>query len=121
MERHPYEKVISDLYYHMRGRENWNFDKELKRVIKKKNYVNYPVYSDGDQPIVDFVVNYERLQEDLKALSEKLGFDVASHYPQTKHKYRSDRRPAKELLNDEQKALIYKNCFVEFERLEFER
>ena len=121
MERHPYDKVISVLYYHMRGRENWNFDKELKKVIKKKNYVNYPVYSDGDEPIVDFIVNYERLQEDLKVLSEKLGFDVAAHYPQTKHKYRSDRRPARELLNDEQKELIFKNCFVEFEKLGFER
>ena len=121
MERHPYEKVMSVLYYHMRGRENWNFDKELRRVIKKKNYVNYPVYSDGDQPIVDFIVNYERLQDDLNVLSDTLGFDVAAHYPQTKHKYRPDRQPAGELLNEVQKALIYKNCQVEFDTLGFER
>jgi hypothetical protein len=121
MERHPYEKVMSLLYYHMRGREGWNFERELKRVIRKKNYVNYPVYSDGETPIVDFIVNYEKLQQDLQLLSDKLGFDVTAHYPKTKHQYRSDRRPAQELLNDEQKEMIFRNCRVEFETLGFDR
>lgn len=121
MERHPYEKVISHLFYHARGKEKWDFEKELKGVFKKGYYVSYPVYSDADKPIVDFIVNYERLQSDLVVLSDKLGFDVSAHYPQTKHKHRSDRRPARELLSDKHKDFIYEQCKVEFEALGFER
>ena len=42
IERHPYEKVVSHIYYHARGKKNWSFDKELERVLKKKHYINYP-------------------------------------------------------------------------------
>lgn len=121
MERHPYEKVISLVYYHARNKKNWNFDKELKRVLKKDNYVNYPVYSDGEARIVDYIVNYERLEDELVSLGERLGFDLASSYPKTKHKHRSDRRPARELLSDTAKEEIYRKCRVEFEALGFER
>ena len=63
IERHPYEKVVSHIYYHARGKKNWSFDKELERVLKKKYYVNYPTYSDGEKPIVDFIVNFDNMQE----------------------------------------------------------
>jgi len=121
MERHPYDKVVSHVYFHARRKSNWDFDKELKRILKKGYYVSYPVYSDGETPIVDFIVNYEKLQEDLARLSAKLGFDVAEHYPQTKHTYRPDRRPGREVLSDEAKEVIYEQCKVEFDVLGFER
>jgi len=121
MERHPYDKVISNVYFHSRRKDNLDFDKELKRILKKGYYVGYPIYSDGDTPIVDFVVNYENLQDDLAELSDRLGFDVAAHYPQTKNTYRPDRRPGREILSDEAKETIYKNCRVEFEAFGFDR
>jgi hypothetical protein len=121
MERHPYEKVVSNVYYHARRKENWDFDKELKRVLKNDHYIGYPMYSDGQTPIVDFFVNFENLEADLGKLSEKLGFDVAEHYPKTKHQYRSDRRPAHELLSDDAKEIIYNRCKVEFDAFGFDR
>ena len=80
------------------GEDNLDFDKELERILKKGYYVSYPIYSDGDTPIVDFIVSYENLQDDLAKLGDKLGFDVAAHYPQTKQ-------------------TIYEHCRVEFEAL----
>ena len=121
IERHPYEKVVSHIYFHARGRKDWDFDTELKRVLDKGYYISYPIYSDGQTPIVDFLVNYENLQESLAELSDKLDFDVAANYPQTKHKFRTERKPARELLDQETKDLIYENCRVEFEALGFER
>ncbi len=61
------------------------------------------------------------MQEDLATLSDKLGFDVAAHYPQTKHTYRPDRRPGREVLSDDVKSIIFDNCRVEFDALGFER
>jgi hypothetical protein len=109
------------VYFHARDKRRWDFNRELERVLQKGYYVSYPIYSDGDQPIVDFIVNFERMQEDLARLSEKLGFDVAAHYPKTKHQFRSERRPASELLSDAAKATIYEQCRVEFDALGFER
>lgn len=121
IERHPYEKVVSHVYFHARDRKDWDFDTELERVLKKGYYISYPIYSKGETPIVDFIVNFERMQEDLATLGDRLGFDVAAHYPRTKHKFRSERKPARELLSDDVKELIYENCRVEFEALGFER
>jgi len=121
IERHPYEKVVSHIYFHARGKKDWDFDTELERVLKKGYYISYPIYSDGKTPIVDFLVNYENLQESLAELSDKLDFDVAAHYPQTKHKFRTERKPAHELLSDEAKSIIYQNCRVEFDALGYER
>ena len=120
IERHPYEKVVSHIYYHARKKKRLDFDSALKYVLEKGQYVGHPVYSDGDKPIVDFIVNYQTLQDDLARLSEHLGYDVAAHYPRTKHKFRSERRPASELLSDEVKAVIRENCRVEFTALGFE-
>jgi hypothetical protein len=34
---------------------------------------NWPMYSENDQVIVDFVVRYERMEEDLAVVSERIG------------------------------------------------
>ncbi len=121
IERHPYEKVVSHIYFHARDKGRWSFERELERVLKKGYYISYPIYSDGETPIVDFIVNFERMQEDLAILSEKLGYDVAAHYPKTKHTFRAEHRPARELLSGTVKDRIYESCRVEFEALGFER
>ena len=121
IERHPYEKVVSHIYYHARGKKNWSFDKELERVLEKKHYVNYPTYSDGEKPIVDFIVNFDNMQEDLTILGDRLEFDIVAHYPQTKHRFRTNRRPASELLSQKVKDQIYKNCRIEFDAMGYER
>ena len=121
IDRHPYEKVVSHVYFHARRKKNWDFDRELERVLDKGYYISYPIYSEGERPIVDFIVNFDCMQEDLVTLGDRLGFDVAAHYPQTKHQYRKQRQPARELLSDETKDRIYENCRVEFEALGFER
>ncbi|MDX1499781.1 MAG: hypothetical protein R3176_07790 [Woeseiaceae bacterium] len=121
IERHPYEKVVSHVYFHARRRKRWDFDTEVKRVLERGYYINFPVYCEGNRPIVDFIVNFERRAEDLATLSEKLGFDVAARHPETKHRFRADRQPARELLSDEVKERIYASCRVEFEALGFAR
>lgn len=121
IERHPYEKAVSYAHYHARKRFNWNFDNQLRRTISKGYYAGYPIYCEGDAPIVDFIVNFERLDEDLAFLSEKLNFDVAENYPHTKNQHRPTRKSARDVLSDEQKEEIYRRCRVEFETLGFER
>jgi hypothetical protein len=55
--------------------------------------------------------NEEHFRELIRTRNPAIG--------RVKHKYRSDRRPASELLNAEQKVLIYRNCQVEFDTLGF--
>ena len=50
-----------------------------------------------------------------------LEFDIVAHYPQTKHKFRTNRRPASELLSQKVKDQIYKNCRIEFDARGYER
>lgn len=121
IERHPYERVVSHVYFHARRRENFDFDRELRRVLDRGRYIDYPLYSEHWKPIVDFIVSFENLQNDLGVLSGKLGYDVAAHYPKAKHGFRGRRRPARELLSDAARAEIQENCRPEFELLGFEK
>ncbi len=121
IERHPYDTVVSHIHFHARKKSHWNFETELKRTLKKGYFVSYPIYSDGEKPIVDFVVSYEQLGQDLETLSDNLGFDVAAHYPRTKHRHRADRRPARELLSDVTRQAIYGRCKVSFDAMGYER
>lgn len=121
IERHPYEKVISTLYYHARDKRSLDFEHELEAVLAKGQYANHPMYCEGGRPIVDEVIDYERLDEGLARLSARLGFDVAAHYPRTKHGYREDRRPAREILSRAAKDCIYERCRVEFELMGYAR
>ena len=72
-------------------------------------------------PIVDFIVNFDNMQEDLTILGDRLEFDIVAHYPQTKHKFRTNRRPASELLSQKVKDQIYKNCRIEFDAMGYAR
>ena len=116
------ESIRTKRLYHisiiMRAEKELSFDKELERVLKK-HYVNYPTYSDGEKPIVDFIVNFDNMREDSHP-RQQLEFDIVAHYPQTKHKFRTNRRPASELLSQKVKDQ-YKNCRIEFDAMGYER
>ena len=124
VERNPWDKVLS--HYHMhaaRAGGALSLDEYLARGRFPINYFRYTDRS-GEKLIVDRVVRYENLLAELREVFAYLHipFDGTLGVA-AKSDYRADRRPYREVFNDEQRRLIEKAFAKEIElhRYRFER
>jgi hypothetical protein len=114
VERHPYERAISMAYFR-------NYAKNLERsesidmAINDPGFPNYPTYTQNGRVLVDRFIRYEHLANDLAAVASELGAPVPAALPQAKARFRTDRRPAHEVLTPNQKRRIRDITGPEFE------
>ena len=108
VERNPWDKTLS--YYHMmNAREGGGLT--FERFLERNDLpVNYPTYTEPGDPgrvIVDRMLRYERLAQDLGEVFGTLGvpFD-GSLGIHAKSAYRTDRRPYREVYSREQAELV---------------
>ena len=104
VERNPWDKTLS--HYHMmkyRSGGALTFDEYLATGDLP---VSHPLYTDatGSRIIVDRVLRYERLMQDLGAVFGLLGvpFEGSLHV-NAKGEYRTDRRPYHEVYTEAQR------------------
>ncbi|MFL6689935.1 MAG: hypothetical protein ACJ8IR_07095 [Alphaproteobacteria bacterium] len=121
VERHPYEKVVSGAFFYHRPRQDPPFPEFLDRFVRGGRYATYGFYTIDGAPVVDEFLRQETLLEDLKRVGEKLGFKIPEQLQRTKTRSRKDRRPAREILSEEQKEFVYEFCRPEFDLLGYER
>jgi hypothetical protein len=118
VERHPYERVVSKAYF--KYKEDQPFDQFLDSIVREGRYTSHQFYMIDGEIAVDEIIRQENLHGDLKRLGAKLGFPVPDELPRAKGITRTDRRPAHEILTEEQKKIIYETCRKEFEILQYE-
>ncbi|MEM7217020.1 MAG: sulfotransferase family 2 domain-containing protein [Pseudomonadota bacterium] len=119
IERHPYEKVVSQSYY-MKGAmgrklADRSISDVIESVIERQSYLNYPLYTIDGKLAVHKVLRYERLHEELNALLADLGVPEVSKLQKAKSGFRKKRTPAADLLSPEQKKAIQQGAAFEFE------
>src|SRR5436189_1581156 len=108
-ERNPWDKVLS--HYHMHAaREGGSLS--LDEYLARGRFpVNYFRYTDrgGTKIIVDRVLRYEDLMAELGEVFSQLNipFD-GSLGVAGKSEYRTDRRPYRQVFNDEQRRIVEK-------------
>jgi hypothetical protein len=123
VERHPYEKAVSQAYYRMFKRQRMveSFSKFLDRTVRKGGYAGFPIWSIDGEVAVDDFIRQENLVQDLERVTKRLGIAMPDPLPEMKTRTRADKRPAREILTDEQKDVVYETCKREFEILGYER
>ncbi len=109
VERDPWEKVLS--LYSMqksRGRKDAeNFDAWLEQKIFPLNYPIYTASNDPNKIIVNRVIRYENLDYELAEVFFDLGIPFGNSLGvNAKGNYRTDRRPAREILTPNQYNFI---------------
>jgi hypothetical protein len=101
VERNPWDKAISQFYWKARRRENYTF---RDFVAEGDVGVNWPRYCDprSGEILVDRVLYYHRLNQELDSLFGELGIPFAgSLNVRAKGKTRTDRKPYQELFTGE--------------------
>jgi len=110
VERNPWDKSLSHYHFVIK---RFGLSLSIDQYLAGgRNSINYPKYTDPSNPnklIVDRVISYENLSEELGEVFEKLGvpFD-GSLGIRAKGNYRTDRRPYKVVLTRNQKKAIAK-------------
>jgi Sulfotransferase family len=103
VERNPWDKVLS--YYWMERHRAGGLLGLDDFLTSEQIGINWPLYTDEDQnrPIVDKVLRYESLDEDLKAVFDQLSLPWNGKLtPKAKSEYRSDRTHYREVLTASQ-------------------
>lgn len=108
VERNPWDKTIS--HFHMRkSREDpeLSFEKYLSEM---QFPVDHPKYTDPGNPshvIVDEVLRYEHLLDNLGAVFKRFGIPFSGSLGvNAKSEYRTDHRHYKDVYTPEQAALV---------------
>ena len=129
-ERHPYEKAVSLAFFrlgkqrdrreHREQRANKRFPKLLDRFVAGDEYCGFEYYSIDGKPLMNDVIRHENFEADLRRIAERLGLQVPDNLPRSKSGYRTDQRPAREILSDEQRYAVFQKCLPEFELFGYE-
>ena len=116
VERNPWDKVLSHYYMHAaRADGALSLDEYLARGRFPINDFRYTDRS-RRKVIVDRVIRYENLLEDLGEVFDRLNIPFTGALPvAAKSEYRSDRRPYSQVFNDEQRRVIEKAFAREIE------
>lgn len=107
IERNPWDKTLSHYYFIKNKKDDLSFDKYMQR---RKFPYNYPYYTDGirhKRIIVDKVVKYEGLSENLKGVFSDLGIPFEGFLDvKAKASHRQDKRPYQEVFTDGYRRII---------------
>jgi hypothetical protein len=111
IERHPYERVVSRVYwriYFRGGDRAADFDRQLENVLSDPSSIdNRPIYCIDDTIAVDEVILFDDLWRRLGEIAVTMGRSLPDALPRAKGRSRIDRRPAREILTDAHKERIY--------------
>lgn len=106
IDRDPFEKVIS--FYHWWVKYS-DADMSLSEFVASsavKRALNYKLYTIDGALAVDYLMRYEKLEEELEIVSEKLKLPEKLVLPKAKSDVRKDKRSAREVLSADQAKRI---------------
>jgi hypothetical protein len=100
--RDPFDRMLSRFFWSMKARpahrEVWQIETLDQFLRYRAEYVNenWLIYTRGDALMVDDVVRYENLEEDLGRVSAHIGLDHNLHEDMRQIRAKGDFRPGKQ-------------------------
>lgn len=110
-ERNPYDRIISQYFWNTRNKkipiEQYIETAEPYRLS------NWHMYTIHDRVAVDFVGQFERLNEDLEIVRTRIGLPASVELAQTKMQHRPKESGYRDLLDEQLQTRIAVICAKE--------
>lgn len=106
-DRNPWDRQVSWYFYKTKSKHPApSFDRFMKR--RDRAYVwNYEIYSEPSGPAIDFLGQYERLEQDLKKVLRHVGIEEEIDIPRTNVSgKRPDRQDYREFYTPHTRGLV---------------
>lgn len=121
IERNPYDKIISFMFFANRFKKIKNVKKEIQKTINLKKYKNYPIYTENKKVIIDYIINYDNLKKNIKYVENKIQIPILKNYMYTKNYTRKTKKRFKYFFNKKQSDKIFKDCKEEFITMKYKK
>ncbi len=116
-DRNPFDKAISKYYWTTKRKKQPPDMNEWLQNCPTYKISNWDMYSlDGDLAM-DFVGRFEHLQEDLQQAFDRIGLEGSPELPRTKTGTRKSRAHYRDLLTEETRQRLERDCAREIELL----
>lgn len=95
VERNPWERVLSMYHWkHRNADEPGDVSEFLRsRWVRLLHRRGWGLYTIDDEVVVDAILRYEDLEEELDSVRRRVGIQSRIDLPHAKGQYRRDRRP----------------------------
>ena len=120
VERNPWDRAISLYWWRLRNSSRKPPMAEFFSTIPEHAISNLGFYAIGGDIVLDRVIRFESLSEEVARLSDELGRESSMELIRAKGDTRKDRRPYREVLGSEERAIIGSRCAREIELLGYE-
>jgi hypothetical protein len=123
IERNPWDRTVSQYYHKMKDQDENTFMSldEYVRSRASNPMKNYRKYTVDGRIVVDRVILFENLVEELKEVLKTIGIDTSDFsIPRAKSGVRKDKRHYRELLSPESAEQIRRDYAGEIEAFGYE-
>lgn len=120
IERNPWDRAISLYWWRLRDCAKKPAMSDFFSTISQQAISNLEFYAIDGEIVLDHVIRYEKLPEEVARLSQRFGLESSMELPRAKGNSRMDRRPYNEVLGPEERAIIASRCATEIDLLGYE-
>ncbi len=112
IERNPFDKAISRYWWATRHKDS---RPDLTKYLmgSTDRLTDWPLYSDHDNVLVDYVMRYEELAHDVACVGAHLGIDLSLPDKRAKGGVRADERHYSEVMSPIARRRIETVCWRE--------
>lgn len=124
-DRNPWDKAIS-LYYFVTGttKREISFQEFLESrhesPVLFNQLSNYSIYTIDGNTAVDYLGQYESLQDDLDKIAQTVGLPERLELPRAKGHFRKSKQPYQDYYGQKEKDIIADICRNEIDLLGYE-
>jgi hypothetical protein len=117
VERNPWDRAISQYWFRMRKLDQHPTMLDFFRTAPQLLISNLDYYAIEGEVVVDHIMRYENLEDEIAGLGVQLGLGAKLELPSSNSGWRKDRRPYQEVLGQAEREVIAERCSREIDLL----
>jgi hypothetical protein len=120
VERNPFDRAVSQYFWKNRKLTEKPDMTEFFRTLSTPSMSNWNVYSSKDELLVDKVLRYESLDQELSEVGNLLGINIDISSIHAKSHTRTDKRNYTEIIDNKSRLIIEERCAKEIKQFGYQ-